>query len=85
MTIAVITGSAGLIGAQAARRFHELGYDVWGVDNDMRATYFGPDASTNWMRKRLEQDLGNYRHFDVDIRDGARSTPYSPRAVPTLG
>ena len=69
MSIAVITGSAGLIGAQAAGRFHELGYDVWGVDNDMRATYFGPDASTNWMRKRLERDLAAYRHFDVDIRD----------------
>ena len=69
MSIAVITGSSGLIGAQAARRFHELGYEVWGIDNDMRATFFGPDASTNWMRKLLERDLASYRHFDVDIRD----------------
>ncbi|NRA35945.1 MAG: NAD-dependent epimerase/dehydratase family protein, partial [Polyangiaceae bacterium] len=40
MSICVITGSAGLIGSESALHFHELGYDVWGVDNDMRSVFF---------------------------------------------
>ncbi len=71
MGIAVITGSAGLIGAQASRRFHELGYDVWGIDNDMRSVFFGDEASTNWMAERLKAELPRYTHHDVDIRDRA--------------
>lgn len=69
MSVVLITGSAGLIGSESARHFHSLGYEVWGIDNDMRAAFFGADASTGWMRKRLERDLPGYRHFDVDIRD----------------
>lgn len=69
MSVVVITGSAGLIGAQAARHFHGLGYDVWGIDNDMRSVFFGQDASTDWMRRDLERELSRYRHFPVDIRD----------------
>ncbi len=68
MTVALVSGSTGLIGAEAARRFHDLGYDVWGVDNDMRRVFFGEEASTLWMRARLEK-LPRYRHFAVDIRD----------------
>ncbi|MGI9502662.1 MAG: NAD-dependent epimerase/dehydratase family protein [Geminicoccaceae bacterium] len=69
MSLVVITGSAGLIGSQAAHRFHELGYEVWGIDNDMRSIFFGDEASTDWMRRCLEDDLGRYRHFSADIRD----------------
>lgn len=69
MSLAVITGSAGLIGAQAARHFHDLGYEVWGIDNDMRARFFGPEASTAWMRRELEGALPRYVHHDLDIRD----------------
>ncbi len=69
MSLAIITGSAGLIGSQAARHFHDLGYEIWGIDNDSRAGFFGPEASTRWMQRRLESDLGAYTHFDVDIRD----------------
>ena len=70
MSLVVITGSSGLIGSQAARHFHELGYDVWGLDNDMRAVFFGSESSTRWMRDDLEQTLPRFRHHDVDIRDG---------------
>lgn len=69
LSTAIITGSAGLIGSEAARRFHDLGWDVFGVDNDLRATFFGPEASTQWMAESLENDLARYRHVAVDIRD----------------
>lgn len=69
MTIAVVTGSAGLIGAEAATRFHELGYDVQGIDNDMRSVFFGPEASTLPARRRIESALRRYRHHDFDIQD----------------
>ena len=73
MSIALITGSAGLIGSEAARHFAGLGMNVLGVDNDMRQKFFGAEASTRWQRRRLKQDLGaSYRHVSVDIRDGAK-------------
>ena len=69
MSIALITGSAGLIGSEASRFFHDRGLDILGLDNNMRQYFFGEDGSTTWNREALERDLGNYRHFDVDIRD----------------
>jgi CDP-paratose 2-epimerase len=70
MPIALITGSAGLIGSQAAIHFAGLGLDVVGVDNDMRRVFFGDDSSTAWMVGELQQALGaSYRHHDLDIRD----------------
>jgi len=66
----LITGSAGLIGSEAARFFAAKGYHIVGIDNDMRATFFGPDASSKWNLNGLIEDLGNrYAHHDVDIRD----------------
>jgi CDP-paratose 2-epimerase len=69
MAVAVITGSAGLIGAEAARFFAAKGLDIVGIDNDMRCEFFGEEASTAWNRRRLESELRAYRHFDMDIRD----------------
>lgn len=70
MSVAVITGAAGLIGSEAASHFAGLGYEVVGIDNDMRKLFFGDDASTDWNRKSLESTLGSrYRHCAVDIRD----------------
>lgn len=68
-SIAIITGSAGLIGAEAARQFSGKGLTVVGIDNDMRRQFFGDDASTRWARKHLETPLANYKHVDADIRD----------------
>ena len=65
----VITGSAGLIGAEAVRFFATKGMDVVGIDNDMRAYFFGPTASTDWSRKRLEAEVKAYHHEEADIRD----------------
>jgi CDP-paratose 2-epimerase len=70
MSVAVITGSAGLIGSEAATRFADLGYTVVGIDNDMRRRFFGDEASTDQNRRHLERSLGHrYRHYSLDIRD----------------
>lgn len=69
MSVAVITGSAGLIGSEAVRFFAGLGMQVIGIDNDMRQFFFGEEASTRWNRVRLEQQVPNYIHHDLDIRD----------------
>jgi CDP-paratose 2-epimerase len=69
MAIAIVTGSAGLIGSETCRRFHAEGLDVAGVDNDMRAYFFGGDASTRPTRASLESALPRYRHHEIDIRD----------------
>jgi CDP-paratose 2-epimerase len=69
MSIAVITGSAGLIGAEAARFFSSKGLDIVGIDNDMRRLFFGDQASTQWSRAELESNLPRYQHKNFDIRD----------------
>jgi CDP-paratose 2-epimerase len=69
MSIAIVTGSAGLIGSETCTRFHAEGLDVIGIDNDMRARFFGPEASTAGTRQKLLASLKRYRHEDVDIRD----------------
>jgi CDP-paratose 2-epimerase len=69
MDVAIVTGSAGLIGSEAARFFADQGLRVIGIDNDMRSTFFGDDASTAWNRLRLQAGVPSYRHVDADIRD----------------
>ena len=70
VSVAVVTGAAGLVGSAAARHFAAEGLDVVGIDNDLRARLFGPGASTEPTRLRLERDLGHaYRHLEVDVRD----------------
>ncbi|OGC59483.1 hypothetical protein A3A70_00665 [candidate division WWE3 bacterium RIFCSPLOWO2_01_FULL_42_11] len=65
----LVTGSSGLIGSESVRFFAALGYEVYGIDNDMRAYFFGEDASTDWNRKLLEEQVGRYHHLNLDIRD----------------
>ena len=68
MKIALVTGSCGLIGSETCKRLDAEGYEVVGIDNDMRRYFFGDEASTAPTLKTLRQ-LKNYRHEDVDIRD----------------
>jgi UDP-glucose 4-epimerase len=70
--IALITGSAGLIGAEAVKFFAAKGFVIVGIDNDMRKVFFGPGASTEWKRRQIEAEVPNYSHRDVDIRDQTR-------------
>ena len=65
----LVTGSAGLIGSEAARHYDALGFQVIGVDNNMRRSFFGPDGDTTWQRERLDSTCRNYMHADIDIRN----------------
>ncbi|WP_028982333.1 NAD-dependent epimerase/dehydratase family protein [Sporocytophaga myxococcoides] len=69
MNIAVITGSAGLIGSEAVGFFSDKFDLIIGIDNDMRQYFFGKNASTNWNRQRLETTYHNYTHQSLDIRN----------------
>lgn len=67
---ALVTGSAGLIGSEAAKFFAEKGFEVVGIDNNMRSYFFGKEASTEWNRKKIESQLKSaYTHYTTDIRD----------------
>ena len=69
MNIVLITGSAGLVGSETVEFFSDKFDLVVGIDNNMRAAFFGQKASTAWNRDRLLRSIKNYRHYDVDIRD----------------
>ncbi|HEX9659945.1 MAG TPA: NAD-dependent epimerase/dehydratase family protein, partial [Rhodothermales bacterium] len=71
MSIVVVTGSAGLVGSEAVSFFADQGLDTVGIDNDLRAYFFGDSASTKWNRLRLQSTIPNYVHFDADIRDAS--------------
>ena len=71
MSLAIVTGSAGLIGSETCRRLSAEGFDIVGLDNDMRAEFFGAAASTRPTREKLAKELPNYRHHALDIRDAA--------------
>jgi CDP-paratose 2-epimerase len=69
---AIVTGSGGLIGSESAQHFVEAGLDVIGLENDMRARFFGPSASTARTTERLCATLGDsFRSLEIDIRDAA--------------
>src|ERR1041385_5812620 len=69
MRTIIVTGSAGLIGSESVRRFAGEGARVIGIDNDMRAQFFGSEASTKKTRDNLSPNVRDYEHHDIDIRD----------------
>ncbi len=69
MSVVIITGSSGLIGSEAARFFHEKGFDIVGIDNNMRKYFFGEDGSVDWNTEKLSKDLDRFTHLNVDIRE----------------
>jgi CDP-paratose 2-epimerase len=69
MKTAIITGSSGLIGSEACKFFHQQGFYIVGIDNDMRKYFFGDDASTKPMENSLKSSLDNFKHYSIDIRD----------------
>ena len=71
----LITGSAGLIGSESAKFFGALGFEIHGIDNDMRRYFFGKEASTQWSLRNLKEQLKDkYRHYDIDIRNNKKLT-----------
>ncbi len=69
MNIAIITGSAGLIGSEAVDFFSAKFDRIVGIDNNFRARFFGENASVEWNRQRLERVIPNYEHHSIDIRN----------------
>lgn len=69
MSTAMITGAGGLIGAETVRHFAPQFDRIIGIDNDMRSYFFGAEASTSWSVQQLSNDLDNYEHRSIDIRD----------------
>lgn len=67
--IAIVTGSSGMVGSEAAEVLLGKGFTVHGVDNDMRSVFFGDEASTVWNERRLRETYDNYHHHSLDIRD----------------
>ncbi|MFA6599602.1 MAG: NAD-dependent epimerase/dehydratase family protein [Candidatus Omnitrophota bacterium] len=65
----LVTGSAGLIGSEVVSYFAMQGHTLFGIDNNMRADFFGPLGDTRWNLTRLKQMHPHYTHFDLDIRD----------------
>lgn len=71
MKTLLVTGSNGLIGSEMVNHFHGLGWRVHGVDNNMRAEFFGPQGDTRWNQQRLVAECPEYVHHELDIRDRA--------------
>ncbi len=69
MKIALITGSSGLIGSEAVSFFSEKFDLIVGVDNNLRAYFFGNEASVEWNKKRLEEKFTNFKSYSSDIRN----------------
>jgi CDP-paratose 2-epimerase len=69
MNVAIVTGSAGLVGSAAVELFARNGFELVGIDNDMRRLFFGESASTSENLRRLVSRVPGYRHHDVDVRD----------------
>ena len=65
----LVTGSNGLIGSEVVVYFYARGWTIWGVDNNMRADFFGPQGDTRWNQQRLEDQGERYRHCELDIRN----------------
>ncbi len=65
----LITGSSGLIGSEAVTHFDRKGWEVHGLDNNMRRDFFGPDGDTTWNLNRLKQCTTHFLHHHRDIRD----------------
>lgn len=65
----LVTGSSGLIGSEVVMHFDGLGWDVHGVDNNMRADFFGPGGDTRWNQRRLESTCKHFTHHELDIRN----------------
>lgn len=78
----LVTGSSGLIGSEVVDYFSRSGWEVHGIDNNMRANFFGPQGDTGWNLNRLKQTFPSFRHHDIDIRDRAAILTLFKEVIP---
>ncbi len=65
----LVTGSSGLIGSEVCNYFDNLGWNIYGIDNNQRKSFFGDLGDTSWNLNYMKQNLQNFNHIDCDIRD----------------
>ena len=65
----LVTGSSGLIGSEVVRYFDKAGWKIYGVDNNMRADFFGTRGDTRWVQQQLVDECQNFEHVELDIRN----------------
>lgn len=68
-TKALVTGSCGLIGSEVSIALSRAGFNVFGVDNNERKVFFGPEGDTSWSLNRLQESISDYTHYEIDIRN----------------
>lgn len=68
MSVVLITGSCGLVGSESSIFFSKKGFEVVGIDNNLRKTFFGKDGDVSWLKSKLKKQLKNYKHYNTDIR-----------------
>jgi CDP-paratose 2-epimerase len=69
MKTLLVTGSSGLIGSEVVRYFDQQGWKIYGIDNNMRANFFGKKGDTRWAQYQLVATCSNFQHYEIDIRD----------------
>ncbi len=69
MSLVIITGSTGLVGSEAVNFFCDKGFDVIGIDNNLRKFFFGKDGSTIWVKNKLLKRNKNFKNLNLDIRN----------------
>ena len=69
MSIVLVTGSSGLVGSESVKFFSNKGFDVLGIDNNLRKFFFGNEASTSIVKKNLQRDFKRFKDFNIDIRN----------------
>ena len=69
MSLVIITGSTGLVGSEAVNFFCDKGFDVIGIDNNLRKFFFGKDGSTLWLKNKLLKRNKNFKNLNLDIRN----------------
>jgi CDP-paratose 2-epimerase len=68
MSIVLITGSSGLIGSESVNFFSKKGFDVVGIDNNLRRFFFGDEGSTNKIKSDLLKKNKEFKNYNIDIR-----------------
>ncbi len=84
MKTLLVTGSSGLIGSEVVRHFAANGWRVHGIDNNMRADFFGKDGDTRWNLEQLRRELPSFTHHEADIRDRVRIPQVVAEVKPDL-
>ena len=69
MKFVLITGSCGLVGSESSFYFSKKGYNILGIDNNARKTFFGKEGDITWVKNKLKKNIKNYHHFNIDIRN----------------